>query len=172
MENQQPEFLSLKSDNESLKLDNGTLFYKDVPFYGTLEQYDAVNETENLCEYVAGKKQGKETKKYLNDTLAEERFYKKGLKVGVHKGFWKNGALKFEYHYNEKGVYHGTFKEWYQNGQALKEFNYINGKENGSQKMWLMNGNIRANYVVKDGERFGLIGLKKCYTVNVIDEKI
>ena len=104
--------------------------------------------------------------------LAEERQYKQGLKVGRHRGFWRDGSLKFEYNYNDKGMYHGSFKEWYRNGQQLREFNYIEGKENGAQKMWLMNGNIRANYVVKDGERYGLIGLKKCYTVNAKDEKI
>ena len=36
------------------------------------------------------------------------------------------------------------------------------GYEEGSQKAWWQNGVIRANYVVKNGRRYGLIGLKLC----------
>ena len=31
--------------------------------------------------------------------------------------------------------------------------------------LWDLNGNIKANYEVINGERYGLIGLKKCFTV-------
>ena len=49
-------------------------------------------------------------------------------------------------------------------------FNYINGKEAGKQLLLKSNGNIKANYEVVNGERFGLIGLKKCYTVTKIND--
>ena len=83
-----------------------------------------------------------------------------------HLGWWEDGTPKFEYHFNTKGAYEGKRKEWYKNGQLVRDFNYVSGKEVGSQRMWAKNGKIRANYEVKNGERFGLIGLKKCYTVN------
>ena len=97
--------------------------------------------------------------------------YEEGKKVGIHKSWFENGQQKFEYPYNQKGFYQGALKEWFPNGQLIREFNYVEGKESGTQKMWLENGNIRANYTVIDGERFGLIGLKKCYSVNTNDEK-
>jgi antitoxin component YwqK of YwqJK toxin-antitoxin module len=156
----------LSNDDVNLVLNNGILRYRSIPFQGILTDYDEVNETYNETIYVNGKKEGIESKMYHNRILAEVRTYKNGLKVGTHSGWYKDGSLKFEYHYNDAGVYEGSFKEWYSNGQMVKSFNYSNGKENGSQQMWLSNGNIRANYVVKNGERFGLIGLKKCYTVN------
>ena len=46
-------------------------------------------------------------------------------------------------------------------------FHYIDGKEVGSQKLWQEDGRIKANYEVKNGERFGLIGLKKCDPVQI-----
>lgn len=165
------EAVIVKSDDAELQLVNGTLLYKNVPFTGTLFHYDALNQTDNETQYVSGKKEGLELKKYTDQSIAEERHYKKGLKVGIHKGYWKNGEWKFEYHYKD-GVYHGYFREWYPNGQMVKDFHYLNGKEEGAQRMWRSDGKIRANYVVKNGERFGLIGLKKCYTVTTKNEEI
>lgn len=155
----------LANDTAGLVLKNGVLLYNNTPFKGVITTFDPINETNNETPYVRGKKEGIERKIYVNNVVAEERVYKNGLKVGIHRGWYKNGGLKFEYSYNENGSYEGSFKEWYKNGKALKAFHYTNGKESGSQMMWLPNGNIRANYVVKNGERYGLIGLKKCYSV-------
>ncbi len=163
--------LVLFKENKQLEVKNGVLFYKNLPFNGTLKFFDEINQTHNESNYLEGKKHGEERKYYLNDSLSEVRFYKKGLKVGVHKSWWKNGNKKFEYSYNDLGTYDGPFNEWYKNGQAAKAFNYKNGKESGVQKMWLLNGKIRANYTVLNGERFGLIGLKKCYTVKTNEDK-
>ena len=38
--------------------------------------------------------------------------------------------------------------------------------------MWKDDGTIKANYEVVNGERFGLIGLKKCYTVTVNEDEV
>ncbi|WP_347174626.1 toxin-antitoxin system YwqK family antitoxin [Polaribacter uvawellassae] len=157
--------LVLFEENKELEIINGVLYYNDAPFNGTIKSFDDVNQTKNSASYENGKKEGEERKLFLNDSLAEIRFYKKGLKVGIHKSWFENGQQKFEYPYSQNGVYHGTMKEWYPNGKLVREFNYTKGKESGSQKMWLSNGNIKANYTVVNGERFGLIGLKKCYSV-------
>lgn len=170
LEKEQPKLVLFK-ENKQLQLKNGVLFYKSIPFNGTIKSYDEVNQTNNVSNYFEGRKEGEERKYFLNDSLSEIRFYKKGLKVGIHKSWWIDGKQKFEYPYNDKGMYHGTMKEWYSNGQLVKEFNYLNGKESGTQRMWQSNGNIRANYTVVNGERFGLIGLKKCYTVKTDENK-
>ncbi|MFT5761763.1 MAG: antitoxin component YwqK of YwqJK toxin-antitoxin module [Polaribacter sp.] len=162
--NEKPHLVLFK-ENKELQIVNGVLYYYDAPFSGTLKTFDEVNQTNNVARYLNGKKDGEERKLFKNEALAEIRFYKKGEKVGVHKSWFENGQQKFEYPYSQNGVYHGTMKEWYPNGKLVREFNYVKGKESGSQKMWLSNGNIRANYTVVNGERFGLIGLKKCYSV-------
>lgn len=163
--------LILLAENKQLSTQNGVLFYNNAPFSGTIKRFDEINQTNNKTPYLNGKKEGEERKLFLNDSLAEIRFYKKGFKVGIHKSWWGNGQQKFEYPYSNTGVYDGTMKEWYANGKLVREFNYVDGKESGSQKMWLSNGNIRANYTVVNGERFGLIGLKKCYSVKTNNEK-
>jgi antitoxin component YwqK of YwqJK toxin-antitoxin module len=163
--------LELNIDNPKLKIINGVVFYEKAPFLGIIKNFDEVNQTNNRAMYVDGKKDGVEEKRFLNEAIAEQRFYTDGLKSGIHKSWWKNGVLKFEYHFDNKGFYNGTVKDWYQNGQLVKEFNYVNGKEKGPQKMWLINGNIKANYTVVNGDRFGLIGLKKCFTVKTNNEK-
>ena len=163
--------LILLSENKQLSTQNGVLIYNNTPFSGAVKTFDEVNQTNNITNYTEGKRDGEERKMFKNDSLAEYRFYKNGRKVGIHKSWFENGQQKFEYPYSQNGVYHGTLKEWYSNGQQVKEFNYVDGKESGTQKMWLSNGNIRANYTVVNGERFGLIGLKKCYSVKTNDEK-
>ncbi|SEB43303.1 hypothetical protein SAMN04489761_0683 [Tenacibaculum sp. MAR_2009_124] len=161
-----------KFSKESFSLINGVLFFQNEKFSGKLSSYDPVNFTSNLIEYCDGKKNGKEIKKYNTNELAEERFYKEGVKTGVHRGWWENGNQKFEYHFNASGEYHGIVKNWYKTGKMFKFFNYRDGREEGSQKMWQSNGKIRANFVTKKGERYGVIGLKKCYTLNSKDESI
>lgn len=158
--------LLVDKTNAELELVNGILKYQNLPFTGLLvSRYDDESYKMKL-EYVDGRKDGVEKQWHLNGKLSQSRFYSKGIKTGNHIGWWEDGTKKFEYYFNEKGEYEGSRKDWYSNGQLVRDFNYSNGKEIGSQRMWADNGKIRANYEVKNGERFGLIGLKKCYTVN------
>ncbi len=157
--------LVVPKEDSNLVLKNGKLFYQENTFSGIVLDSNRFSQMKKRTSYINGRKHGKEVKKYFNDSLAELRMYNRGVKVGIHKGWWPNGNKKFEFYFNEKGFYHGSLKEWYVNGKLLKSFNYKDGKEQGSQKIWKQNGKIATNYVADDGERYGLIGLKKCYTV-------
>ncbi len=158
--------LVVDEKNTSLELVNGVLHYQSNPFNGLLVSYFEAASIKKKLQYKDGRKDGLEEQWYENGQLSQRRLYSNGIKIGKHLGWWENGTKKFEYHFNEKGAYEGSRKEWYQNGQLLRDFNYAEGKEIGNQRMWAENGKIRANYEVKNGERFGLIGLKKCFTVN------
>jgi len=160
------EQLEVDKASSQLELVNGVLYYQNSPLDGLLIAKYNKTSYEMKLQYKDGRKNGYEKRWYSNGQLAQNRTYSRGVKIGDHLGWWENGISKFEYHFNEKGEYDGNRKEWYKNGQLVRDFNYLNGKEKGSQRMWASNGKIRANYVVKNGERFGLIGLKKCYTVN------
>lgn len=160
------EELVMDKTSTELELVNGVLYYQKNIFNGLLvSRYDDASFKMKL-QYVNGRKDGYEKQWHLNGELSQSRLYSHGIKIGNHLGWWEDGTQKFDYHYNEKGEYNGNRKEWYKNGQLVRDFNYSNGKEIGSQRMWTDSGKIRANYEVKNGERFGLIGLKKCYTVN------
>jgi antitoxin component YwqK of YwqJK toxin-antitoxin module len=46
-----------------------------------------------------------------------------------------------------------------------QHFNFVDGVEDGHQKMWNLSGKITANFFLVNNDRHGLIGLKKCVSV-------
>ncbi|WP_422091844.1 toxin-antitoxin system YwqK family antitoxin [Tenacibaculum ovolyticum] len=158
-------------NNTGFKLKNGILFFNEKQYSGTVEEYYSKGKLKSTATYYQGKKNGFFNGWYMDGSKWFKRFYTNGLKSGVHEGWFDNGKPMFEYHFNTKGLYNGKVTEWYKNGNLLKEFHFKEGKEDGSQKMWQQNGKIKANFVTKEGERFGLIGLKKCYTINTVNEE-
>ncbi len=159
--------ITVANTNPNLQLDNGVLLYNQKPYSGNIVSYYKNNNLKSDVKYKSGRKHGTEKQWYSNSNLAIERYYTKGIKTGIHRAWWDNGTQKFEYHFNTKGMYHGIHKEWYASGQIYRDFNYINGQEVGKQRLYKSNGTIKANYEVVNGERFGLIGLKKCKTVTI-----
>ena len=153
---------ALSIDDPRLKLDNGQLYLDKDVFEGHLiDRYDS-DSLKSKVYYALGRKQGIEQLWFKNGSLAIERDYSKGIKIGIHKAWWENGNPKFEYHFDDHGAYHGSVLEWYESGALYRSFNYSHGKEDGRQTMKDINGKIKANYDVVNGERFGLVGLKKC----------
>ncbi len=157
--------LVVDKKDSGLVLKNGQLFYQDELLDGIVLDNNRLSQTKKRTSFKKGRKHGQEIKVFLNDSLAELRMYHRGIKVGVHEGWWSNGYKKFEYYFNEKGFHHGSLKEWHANGKLSRSFNFKDGKEEGSQKIWNENGKITSNYVTYNNDRYGLIGLKKCYTV-------
>ncbi len=158
--------------NKNLVLDNGILKFENQPFLGYVVEFYNDDKLKSKTQYVNGKKEGFEKYWFKNDSLAIERHYVNGLKIGIHKGWWDNGIPSFEFHFNRNGEYDGVVKEWYKSGQLYRSFNYKDGKESGNQRLWKQDGSIKANYEVVNDERFGLIGLKKCYTVTVGSDNV
>ncbi|MFI8604417.1 toxin-antitoxin system YwqK family antitoxin [Cellulophaga baltica] len=164
--------LNLNESDANLNLENGVLLYKNIPYTGVLVAYHQDGQLKSKINYDKGMKEGLESFWHQNGVKASERSYANNLKIGTHKGWWDTGTPKFAYHFNAKGAYDGNLKEWYKTGTLFKDFNYSKGKEAGSQKMWYASGKIRANFETINGERFGLIGLKKCYKVTVDSKNI
>ena len=157
--------LTVLADAPLVSLSNGVTYYDGKVFTGELVFYARDSILMYSCFYEKGRKQGEEKKWYANGQLENLRFYTNGKKTGIHKGWWSSGLPKFLLMFNAKGAYHGLVQEWFEDGTVSKLFHYENGKEEGSQQMFKVNGAIRANYVVKHGERYGLIGLKKCEAI-------
>ncbi|WP_394971358.1 toxin-antitoxin system YwqK family antitoxin [uncultured Croceitalea sp.] len=164
--------LEVNRSDPALHLKNGVLHYQGKPFNGTLFAKHDFDTYKMKIAYKDGRKDGLEQQWYLNGEIAQFRTYHKGVKVGNHLGWWPNGTPKFAYTFNDEGAYHGKREEWYKNGQLVLSFNYVDGKEQGRQRMWNDTGKIKANYDVVGNERFGLIGLKKCYTLNINSNEI
>ncbi|MEC3908344.1 hypothetical protein VOI54_15040 [Tamlana sp. 2201CG12-4] len=162
----------LVNTDERLKLVNGVMFFNEAIFNGNILSYYKNGVLKSDVQYIDGRKHGYEKQWHTDASLREERYYKNGFKSGIHKGWWRDKTLKFEYHFNEKGEYEGRVREWYKTGQLFRDFNYVSGKEVGRQRLWKVDGTIKANYEVVNQERFGLIGLKKCYTVTVNSDEV
>jgi len=138
-----------------------TVYYNDQYFTGYRFTLYPGGDTAILQSYFNGVEEGTQKKWYPNKQLQEERFYINGKKEGLHRGWWPDGKDKFSFTaYNDKNE--GEFKEWYASGLLQKFFHYTNGQEEGSQRLWWDNGSVRANYVIRDGKKYGLIGLKTC----------
>lgn len=153
--------ITYREDDPFFTNKQDTLFYNDRKYNGHVIRLFTTGDTAVIMSYRNGLQEGISKKWYSPNIIQETRYYSSGKKVGTHTGYWENGNPKFEYHF-EEGEHEGVLKEWYQNGQSYRIFHYRKGYEEGSQKMWWENGVIRANYVVKNGRRFGLIGLKLC----------
>ena len=138
-----------------------TVFYKDQFFTGFRFTLYPNGDTAILQSYFNGVEEGTQKKWYPNRQLQEERFFINGKKEGMHKGWWPDGKARIVFTAN-CDTYEGEFKEWYSNGLLQKHFHYKHGQEEGSQRLWWDNGTVRANYVIRDGKKYGLIGLKTC----------
>lgn len=156
--------------NDSLFNDHkDTVYYGDHFFTGYRYSLYPNADTATIQSYFNGVEEGYQRKWYPGKLLAEERFYINGKKEGTHKGWWPDGKQKFIFSaVNDE--YEGEFREWYASGLLGKQFHYIHGREEGSQRLWWDNGTVRANYVIKNGKKYGLIGLKTC--INPYDSVI
>lgn len=138
-----------------------TVYYQNRFFTGYQFSLYTNGDTAFINSYFNGVEEGFQKKWYENRQLAEERFYINGKKEGTHRGWWPDGKQKFIFTALNDD-YDGEFKEWYSSGLLGKQFHYSRGQEEGSQRLWWDNGTVRANYVIRDGKKYGLIGLKTC----------
>ena len=154
---------SLLKETEGLERKRGLMYFQNQLFTGYTYELHSNGRIKFKTRWINGKRQGKQISWFDNGQIKEIRYYKNNKKDGQHWGWFADGSPRFEYHFIN-GLYHGTYKEWYPDGSPAAEHNYDMGKESGSQKIYELNGQIRANYVVKDGYRYGLVGSKNCIT--------
>ncbi|MEO7983418.1 MAG: hypothetical protein ABI688_04980 [Bacteroidota bacterium] len=138
-----------------------TLYYQHNYFTGYQFALFPGGDSAAISSWFNGVEEGIQKKWYANKQLAEERFYINGKKEGIHRGWWHDGKPKFIFEAMDD-EYNGEFKEWYSSGLLGKQFHYHAGREEGSQRLWWDNGTVRANYVIRNGKKYGLIGLKTC----------
>ena len=149
------------ADDVNFNFKQDTLYYKSEKYSGKQFLLYPSKDTIFVKSYLNGLLEGLQKQWFLNQVLCEERLYVSNKKEGLHKGWWENGKPKYSYQfYNDE--YHGEVKEWYFTGQLFKKFHYINGYEEGSERLWFEDGTVRANYVIKKGKKYGLIGIKLC----------
>lgn len=152
-------YLLLSSTEIAWKQD--TIYCKGIKFSGYGYTLYPNSDTLSLQGYWQGLQEGLTKKWYPNRQLAEYRMYVSGKKEGVHKAWWPNGAMKFLFTVSND-AYTGDLQEWNIERVLVKWFHYKDGQELGSQRLWWDDGSVRANYVIRNGKKYGLIGVKLC----------
>jgi antitoxin component YwqK of YwqJK toxin-antitoxin module len=112
--------------------------------------------------YINGKKEGEQINYNGNGYIHEKYMYQNGNKVSrtLYKYFdessrSKNNEISFIYNYNSNDDYHGKQYEFHRNssGKVRIELNYINGKKEGEQLEYDINGNLIRIVIFKNGKK-------------------
>lgn len=159
-------FKIVNADTSNTSIRNGVLYQHETVFSSTIVSFfNGTNDTAEIANYINGKEDGEWRKYYPNQRLKEKRHFTNGFKTGELTAWWENGNKKLQYFF-VADEYTGTCREWNENGLLVKQMNYLSGQEEGAQQCWYDNGKIKANYIIKDGRRFGLLGTKNCINVS------
>ncbi len=159
-----PKTYILKS-NLNFSIKNNQVFLNEKEYSGFVLQLYENKDTATVEGYYKGFLSGVQKKWYPNKQLMEERYYLENQKNGKQIAYWENGNKKFQF-VAKNDAYEGEMKEWTFDGKLIHLATYKNGQEEGTQKMWYDNGKIRANYVIIEGKRYGLLGTKNCKNVS------
>jgi antitoxin component YwqK of YwqJK toxin-antitoxin module len=160
------EGITINSTNNNLKLQNGVMYLGDKLFTGNIfSLYTGSADTAEITGYKEGREHGIWKKFYEHGLLKEKREFTDGMKTGEYFAWWENGQQQLHYLF-KNDEYEGTCREWNSTGSLVKEMNYKKGHEEGPQRWWYDNGKIKANYVITDGRRYGLLGTKNCINVS------
>lgn len=158
--------LSFSVDNPQISFENAGVFYQGKPFSGTLFRLDSqTQDTLKIESYLKGNRHGKWIQYFPGHVLKEFRTFDRGKKIGAFVQYFPTGKKQQAYHF-QNDEYQGLASEWNERGVLIREMHYVAGHEEGSQKLFYDNGQIRANYIMKDGRRFGLLGTKNCVNVS------
>lgn len=147
------------------KTQRGIFYVNDTIFSGTVYGlFPGTLDTAFVRSYQNGREHGIWRQYYPNGQVREQRYFQSGKKEGHYQAWWSDGNLRLDYHFS-KGEYEGNCREWNTEGVLIRDMNYHQGYEEGSQKLWYSNGEIKSNYVMKNGRRYGLLGTKNCTNV-------
>lgn len=160
-----PQIFTLMS-SPNIAYTNDIIFLNGTPYNGFLYQlsFDG-KDTLSIEGFKNGLLTGICKKWFPNKQLMEERHYVAGKKHGQQRAYWANGNKRFEF-MAQNDAYQGELKEWSIDGRLFHLGNFVLGQEDGAQKMWYDNGKIKANYVIVEGKRYGLLGTKNCKNVS------
>jgi antitoxin component YwqK of YwqJK toxin-antitoxin module len=151
----------ISSENKTLSWKQDTLFSNGQLYTGKVYSMNENGDTTSIESFWKGLLEGPTKKWHINKQIAEYRYYIGGRKNGIQKSWWPNGKTKFEFN-AVNDAYEGELKEWNEKGFLIKLFHHTNGQELGSQRLWWDDSTVRANYEIRNGKKYGLIGIKLC----------
>jgi antitoxin component YwqK of YwqJK toxin-antitoxin module len=156
--------LIVASHREGLTRSAGKLWLGGQVLTGTLEERYPSGALRSRTVYSDGLRHGVMRRWHADGRVAALRAYRQGIKIGRHQAWWDNGQPRLDVRF-VAGLAHGNHRSWYRHGQPHEQRSYQNGAESGAQRSFAADGRMRANYVVRDGRRYGLLGARLCFTV-------
>ena len=102
--------------------------------------------------YVNGKKQGAHKKFYLDGSLYSIERYKDDDFHLTQEYYYQKGQIKTLMHFN-MGVIDQNTKLYHSNGNLKREIPFINGKREGWDRQWDLNGMLLEEGYYKENER-------------------
>jgi antitoxin component YwqK of YwqJK toxin-antitoxin module len=158
--------------NKTLKSETHYRFGKET---GTTTYYHDWYPTKIMeVEMKRGKRNGKFTKRYFNNTLELVAYYKNDLIEGAEKQYYPNGALSVETNYT-KGVKNGKVTSWYFDGTIKESGAFVNDLFDGEWVNYDEKGMLigEATFVRGTGKRttYDGIGRLLCETNFVSNKK-
>ncbi|MES2809741.1 MAG: toxin-antitoxin system YwqK family antitoxin [Bacteroidota bacterium] len=149
-----------------VRIENGLLMQNGQPFTGIIYalQPNQKDTSEMVC-FNHGHEHGVWKRFYPGGKLGEVRYFENGKKTGRLQGWWPNGKNKLDYQFKD-GEYQGLCREWQADGRLIAAMNYEQGHESGHQLQYYSDGKVKANYIIINGRRYGLLGTKNCKNVS------
>lgn len=92
---------------------------------------------------------------YHKSSSAE--YHRKNNKtIGEFKAYWDNGAIYLLANYNQDGLRHGRYAQYYENGILAMCVYFFNGKKEGIQTTYTLDGKLVSMRNYKEGNPYDL----------------
>ena len=136
--------------------------FRSTPFSGIAFSFHSNGYPRRLRFFWNGKQTGREWSWYRDGKRLAERRFAAGLEHGIQRGWYIDGKIRYSKSFHS-GEPHGEFWTWHPSGTVALLAKYESGEEI-SYRSWNASGKPFFNYVLRDGERVGLMGETYCDT--------
>jgi hypothetical protein len=107
---------------------------------------------------------------HINGSISSEQMYIDGHQNGFYRVFFESGNKRIDGAMSSNHEWHGLRREWDDNGQLLREANFVKGDLHGLDRHWFPNGLPRheCNYIngVRDGVQLQWLSNGKLYLMS------
>lgn len=155
----------LSAQDDRLKRIRDTMFLDGAYYTGFCVGFHPSGDTAFIHGFFNGLPEGRQVAWSEQGVPVSSAFFINGKKEGLQQTWWPDKTPQLRY-WTSDNEYEGAFLEWNSAGVLIKQFHYLQGHESGHQRLWWDNGTVRANYVIRNGRKYGLLGLKLCANPN------
>ena len=140
--------------------ESGLLKYKSEAYTGRVIERFPDGSQASIQNYKDGVLEGESEQFSLQHKRISHVVYHKGLKEGLEQGWYFEGPLRYEFHF-QNGKLDGLQTQWHLNGKIFRQETFSHGQL-FDKKILFSSGEIFTNYVTHEGRIFGQDGGNLC----------